>query len=161
MTTPKTTLAALQAALDCLKPGGVLSVISYVGHEGGTSRSRLVTDSIWVAHLALPFSGGPQEAKGCILESHPLGHYLDPSLQGNQFPCCGSTGWHLHPQLDMRQTSNKHQGSPATLQGRHTPRPGVASGIWQAKLITYLHGNTVVPRCREGTLRSRNSMQRN
>lgn len=34
MTTPETTMAALQAGLECLKPGGVLSVISYVGHEG-------------------------------------------------------------------------------------------------------------------------------
>lgn len=34
MTKPSTTVAALEAALDCLQDSGALSVISYIGHEG-------------------------------------------------------------------------------------------------------------------------------
>lgn len=34
MTQPETTTAAVQTALDILAPEGVLSVVSYTGHEG-------------------------------------------------------------------------------------------------------------------------------
>ena len=45
MTTPATTRAAVQAGLDCLKPGGVLSVISYLGHEGEHGMARRLQSS--------------------------------------------------------------------------------------------------------------------
>lgn len=34
MTLPQTTTAALQAALECLDSHGVVSIISYIGHDG-------------------------------------------------------------------------------------------------------------------------------
>ena len=56
-TRPDTTLAALQAALANLRPGGLLSVLAYRGHEGGLIEAGLVED--WL--LA-------RQAGGCELE---------------------------------------------------------------------------------------------
>ncbi|MCY9512522.1 class I SAM-dependent methyltransferase [Paenibacillus apiarius] len=42
MTAPSTTLAALDAALTLLRPGGVLSVVLYPGHEGGDREADAV-----------------------------------------------------------------------------------------------------------------------
>lgn len=44
VTRQETTKEALQQALLLLKPGGVLSVLAYVGHPGGQSESREVQD---------------------------------------------------------------------------------------------------------------------
>jgi predicted methyltransferase len=41
-TLPATTLAALDAAELCLRPGGVLSVVCYPGHDAGNGESRQV-----------------------------------------------------------------------------------------------------------------------
>lgn len=50
ITTPGTTLPALESALSLLRPGGVLTVAVYPGHEGG----RAEADSVdaWAAGLA-------------------------------------------------------------------------------------------------------------
>lgn len=42
ITRPETTLAALEASWDLLKPGGVLSVVVYPGHAGGLEESIAV-----------------------------------------------------------------------------------------------------------------------
>jgi predicted methyltransferase len=47
-TTPDTTIPALNAALSLLRPGGVITVVAYTGHEGGTAEAQAVDD--WAAH---------------------------------------------------------------------------------------------------------------
>jgi len=44
VTTPESTLHALDAALGLLRPGGVLSVVSYWGHPGGAEEGQMVED---------------------------------------------------------------------------------------------------------------------
>ena len=41
-THPETTLAGLETALNLLRPGGVVSVLCYVGHHGGTEEGEAV-----------------------------------------------------------------------------------------------------------------------
>ncbi|MDH5785582.1 MAG: 16S rRNA (cytosine(1402)-N(4))-methyltransferase [Chromatiales bacterium] len=50
-TSASTTLAALQAALGLLAPGGVISLLAYTGHPGGRDEAELVKS--WSATLAL------------------------------------------------------------------------------------------------------------
>lgn len=42
ITTPDTTLPALNHALRCLKPGGIITVVQYVGHPGGKEEAQAV-----------------------------------------------------------------------------------------------------------------------
>ncbi|XEC97723.1 class I SAM-dependent methyltransferase [Paenibacillus tarimensis] len=42
ITKPETTLAALEAALFLLRPGGLLSIVVYPGHEGGEAEAAAV-----------------------------------------------------------------------------------------------------------------------
>ncbi|MGZ9583498.1 class I SAM-dependent methyltransferase [Paenibacillus marinisediminis] len=49
MTEPSTTLEALEGALALLRPGGVLSVVLYPGHEGGDREAAAV--EAWAAGL--------------------------------------------------------------------------------------------------------------
>jgi len=49
VTRPETTLAALDAALLLLRPGGALTAVVYPGHEGGASEASAVAD--WAAAL--------------------------------------------------------------------------------------------------------------
>lgn len=42
VTRPETTQAALEAALQLLAPGGVITVVSYVGHPGGREEAKAV-----------------------------------------------------------------------------------------------------------------------
>jgi predicted O-methyltransferase YrrM len=49
-TTPETTVPALDAALDLLRPGGVITTVLYTGHEGGAEEARAVQE--WAAALA-------------------------------------------------------------------------------------------------------------
>ncbi|WP_028593107.1 class I SAM-dependent methyltransferase [Paenibacillus assamensis] len=49
MTEPSTTLAALEGALALLRPGGVLSVVLYPGHDGGDREADAV--QAWAAGL--------------------------------------------------------------------------------------------------------------
>lgn len=49
MTEPSTTLAALEGALQLLRPGGVLSVVLYPGHDGGDREAAAV--EAWAAAL--------------------------------------------------------------------------------------------------------------
>ncbi|HEX9080141.1 MAG TPA: class I SAM-dependent methyltransferase [Desulfuromonadaceae bacterium] len=49
ITRPETTLAACGQALNLLKPGGILAVTAYPGHEGG-ERERAAVDA-WAADL--------------------------------------------------------------------------------------------------------------
>jgi hypothetical protein len=49
ITAPDTTLRGLEHALRCLRPGGVLTVVKYVGHEGGQSEAEAV--DAWAASL--------------------------------------------------------------------------------------------------------------
>ena len=51
-TTPDTTLRALDAATTVLRPGGVITVVLYTGHEGGPEEAKAV--DAWAA-------GRPQE----------------------------------------------------------------------------------------------------
>lgn len=41
-TTPETTLPALQSSLELLRPGGVVTVVLYTGHEGGPAEAEAV-----------------------------------------------------------------------------------------------------------------------
>lgn len=43
-TAPATTTAALHAALDSLRPGGVVTVLAYIGHPGGSEEAQAVED---------------------------------------------------------------------------------------------------------------------
>lgn len=49
-TTPETTLPALDAALRLLRPGGVVTVVLYTGHEGGAEEAAAV--DAWAADLS-------------------------------------------------------------------------------------------------------------
>ncbi|WP_028545992.1 class I SAM-dependent methyltransferase [Paenibacillus taiwanensis] len=49
MTEPGSTLAALEGALSLLRPGGVLSVVLYPGHEGGDREAAAV--EAWAEQL--------------------------------------------------------------------------------------------------------------
>ncbi|MGE4470393.1 MAG: class I SAM-dependent methyltransferase [Desulfovibrio sp.] len=42
ITRPETTCAAIQAALDLLAPGGLVSLVLYTGHPGGAQEARAV-----------------------------------------------------------------------------------------------------------------------
>lgn len=44
ITAPETTIPALKAAVEVLRPGGVLTVVLYTGHEGGAREAQLVRD---------------------------------------------------------------------------------------------------------------------
>lgn len=48
-TTPDTTIPALNAALRLLRPGGVVTIVIYTGHQGGTREAEAVDD--WAAKL--------------------------------------------------------------------------------------------------------------
>jgi SAM-dependent methyltransferase len=48
-TTPETTIPALNAALRLLRPGGVVTVVVYTGHEGGPEEAEAV--DAWAADL--------------------------------------------------------------------------------------------------------------
>ena len=49
ITAPDTTLQGLGHALQYLRPGGVLTVVKYVGHEGGRTEAEAVDE--WAASL--------------------------------------------------------------------------------------------------------------
>ena len=49
VTRPETTLAALDASLQFLRPGGVLTVVVYTGHEGGREEGEAVDE--WARSL--------------------------------------------------------------------------------------------------------------
>lgn len=50
ITEPESTLAALQAALTLLRPGGIITAVLYPGHEGGGLEAAAV--EAWAAGLA-------------------------------------------------------------------------------------------------------------
>jgi predicted methyltransferase len=50
-TTAATTLPALAAALDLLKPGGVLTVVAYRGHPGGREEAAAVSE--WLGDMSI------------------------------------------------------------------------------------------------------------
>lgn len=50
ITEPASTLAALEAALALLRPGGIITAVLYPGHEGGGSEAAAV--EAWAAGLA-------------------------------------------------------------------------------------------------------------
>lgn len=54
ITKPETTIAALDAALRLLRPGGVLTVVVYPGHEGGREEAEAVDE--WFRSLS-PIAG--------------------------------------------------------------------------------------------------------
>jgi predicted methyltransferase len=49
-TAPETTLPALDAALDLLRPGGIITAVLYSGHEGGAAEAEAVHE--WAAALS-------------------------------------------------------------------------------------------------------------
>lgn len=49
ITTPEGTVAALDVACQLLRPGGVITVVQYVGHAGGRAEAEAVT--AWAAAL--------------------------------------------------------------------------------------------------------------
>lgn len=49
ITRPETTLAGLEAALDRLAPGGLITVVAYAGHPGGAEECAAVEE--WAAGL--------------------------------------------------------------------------------------------------------------
>ena len=49
-TTPDTTIPALDASLQLLRPGGVVTVVLYTGHEGGAVEAQAVDE--WAAALS-------------------------------------------------------------------------------------------------------------
>lgn len=46
LTRPQSTTAAIEEALDLLRPDGIVSVVCYRGHEGGTEESEAVMELI-------------------------------------------------------------------------------------------------------------------
>lgn len=68
-TTPATTLRALDASRQLLKPEGLLLVTAYRGHEGGQAEADTVAR--WMEIL---------QTKGCSVESHT------PATQGTRTP---------------------------------------------------------------------------
>ncbi|MEK3673371.1 MULTISPECIES: tRNA (mnm(5)s(2)U34)-methyltransferase [unclassified Paenibacillus] len=52
ITEPESTLAALEAALLLLRPGGIITAVLYPGHEGGGREAAAV--EAWAAGLAQP-----------------------------------------------------------------------------------------------------------
>ena len=52
ITEPESTLAALEAALLVLRPGGIITAVLYPGHEGGGREAAAV--EAWAAGLAQP-----------------------------------------------------------------------------------------------------------
>jgi predicted methyltransferase len=52
ITTPDSSLPALQAAWHALRPGGLLAVVIYRGHPGGLEEDRAIT--AWTATLSTP-----------------------------------------------------------------------------------------------------------
>ncbi|MDG0791631.1 SAM-dependent methyltransferase [Cohnella ginsengisoli] len=62
ITKPDTTLAALDAALRLLAPGGIATIAVYPGHEGGQDEALAVGD--WIAAL-------PEEAVQALLYRFP------------------------------------------------------------------------------------------
>jgi 16S rRNA C1402 N4-methylase RsmH len=48
-TEPATTRRALAASLELLRPGGVITIVTYPGHEGGEAEAKAVAD--WTASL--------------------------------------------------------------------------------------------------------------
>jgi hypothetical protein len=54
VTRPQTTLAALDAAAVLLRPGGLLSVLVYVGHPGGTAEHAAVR--VWIEETSAEFT---------------------------------------------------------------------------------------------------------
>jgi predicted methyltransferase len=49
ITRPDSTLAALQSAVEVLRPGGIVTVVLYTGHEGGPEEAEAV--EAWAASL--------------------------------------------------------------------------------------------------------------
>lgn len=49
-TQPETTRTALEAAIAYLKPGGVITVVQYTGHEGGAKEAKAVSE--WASGLS-------------------------------------------------------------------------------------------------------------
>lgn len=49
-TEPETTRHALEAAAELLRPGGVMTIVAYTGHEGGDEEATAVAD--WAAALS-------------------------------------------------------------------------------------------------------------
>ncbi len=69
-TAPTSTLKALEAALRLLRPGGLLLVTAYRGHEGGLAESESVAQ--WMR---------TKEAQGCQIEFHePQANRIPPVL---------------------------------------------------------------------------------
>ena len=48
-TAPETTIPALDATVEVLRPGGVVTVVLYTGHEGGEEEAAAVDE--WAAEL--------------------------------------------------------------------------------------------------------------
>jgi predicted methyltransferase len=49
ITRPETTIAALEAALEMLAPGGLITIVAYTGHPGGADECAAVEE--WAARL--------------------------------------------------------------------------------------------------------------
>jgi len=62
ITKPDTTVAALDAALGLLAPGGIATIVVYPGHDGGQDEAESV--DAWVAAL-------PDEAAQAVLYRYP------------------------------------------------------------------------------------------
>lgn len=70
VTRPDTTIAALDASLGFLRPGGVLTIVVYTGHEGGPEEAEAVDE--WAR--TLPVSAG--QAVLYRMPQRPLSPYL-------------------------------------------------------------------------------------
>ncbi|NLL69569.1 MAG: methyltransferase domain-containing protein [Epulopiscium sp.] len=46
ITTPQTTLVALEKCISLLKPGGVITIVSYYGHKGGEEEKNAVDEYV-------------------------------------------------------------------------------------------------------------------
>lgn len=68
-TEPESTLAALRAASELLKPNGLLLVTAYRGHDGGQAEAGVVAD--WIQQI---------DARGWSVESH------EPIINSTRIP---------------------------------------------------------------------------
>lgn len=70
ITKPNSTIAGISSALDLLKPGGILSLVIYYGHEGGNEEKEKVLEFI---------RNIPQD-KATVMECNYLNHHNQPPI---------------------------------------------------------------------------------
>jgi predicted methyltransferase len=72
VTRPESTVAGLVAAGELLRPGGIVTVVSYVGHAGGSDEAAAVAAFVWSLdptqwHVDWHLEPNPRSPKLCVV----------------------------------------------------------------------------------------------